>query len=130
MLSLSRKCTVLSACLWLLAVTSTARAENAEAPLLTGETWEHMEPDSKAAFIWGITTLLEFERHSGEMDTQPEKCKNSLIPIMIENLTPKGFSITQIVAEVDDYYRENPGDLRLPVMHVLFKTVIFPRRSP
>jgi len=33
--------------------------------LLNGDLWQTLSPDAKAAFVWGIGNLVEFERAQG-----------------------------------------------------------------
>lgn len=89
--------------------------------LLTGELWQTMSPDAKAAFVWGIGNLVEYERT--RVGPQPPGTK-SFIPLLIKGLAGK--PINDVVHQVDVYYQTYPDQLKRPVVDAIFKAVVLP----
>ncbi len=89
--------------------------------LLTGRLWQTMSPDAKVAFVWGIGSLVEYER--AQVGASPMGTK-SFIPFLIKGL--KGKPIDEVVRLVDTYYQTYPDQLQRPVMDVIFQAVVLP----
>ncbi len=92
-----------------------------ESQLLTGQLWQTMSPDAKVAFVWGIGSLVEYER--AQIGASPMGTK-SFIPFLVKGL--KGKSIDGVVRLVDAYYRNYPDQIQRPVMDVIFQAVVLP----
>lgn len=89
--------------------------------LLTGGLWQTMSPDAKVAFVWGIGSLVEYER--AQAGTLPTGTK-SFIPLLVKGL--KGKPIDEVVRLVDAYYRTHPEQIQRPVLDVIFQAVVLP----
>lgn len=89
--------------------------------LLTGQLWQTMSPDAKVAFVWGIGSLVEYER--AQAGASPMGTK-SFIPFLVKGL--KGKPIDEIVRLVDAYYQTYPEQMQRPVMDVIFQAVVLP----
>lgn len=101
-----------------------AWAETREHPVLTGETWEQMSSENKAAFVWGMATVLEYERQVQAVEQLDDG--QGFVPLMIEGLSKSGIGAIEIVTEVDEYYEVNPHLRHRPVLHAVFHEVIIP----
>jgi hypothetical protein len=103
-----------------------ARADKLEdhikMPLLKGTEWQHMTPDSKVAFIWGAGHVVTIER--ALMNQISELKRDSFVMKVGEALG--GVPINIIVAKVDEYYKFHPDQLEVPVMRVIWDTMIKP----
>ncbi len=89
--------------------------------LLTGQLWQTMSPDAKVAFVWGIGSLVEYER--AQVGASPMGTK-SFIPFLVKGL--KGKPIDEIVRLVDAYYQTHPDQMPRPVLDVIFQAVVLP----
>ena len=94
-----------------------------EMPLLTGEMWQKMSPDSKIAFLWGIGHVVTIEENV--IKKHPEQKRRGFVAKLAEGLG--GQSMDSIIQILDGYYQEYPSDLELPVMRVLWAEVVLPR---
>jgi hypothetical protein len=103
-----------------------ARADKLEdhikMPLLKGTEWQHMTPYSKVAFIWGAGHVVTIE-HS-LMNQISELKRDSFVMKVVEAL--EGVPMNTIVAKVDDYYKTHPDQVEVPVMRVIWDTMIKP----
>ena len=89
--------------------------------LLTGELWHTMSQDAKVAFVWGIGNLVEFER--AQTGPQPAGSK-SFIPFLAKGLSGKPMS--EVVSQVDAYYKTHPDQLKRPVVDAIFQAIVLP----
>jgi hypothetical protein len=123
MLSTSRKVALSALILLALGLGSWGCSEATEptVQILTGEVWQTMSPDTKVAYVWGLSNLLEFERHLGY--TPPPESK-SFLPPLIKGL--QGKTINDIVRQVDAYYRAHPDQRQLPVINAIFQAIVIP----
>jgi hypothetical protein len=94
-----------------------------EMDILTGDEWVKLGPGHKVMFISGVAHVVEFERHL--IGKEPSRESKSLIPHLVYGL--RGRPIKEVVKEIDLYYEANPGELELPVLHVLFRALVFPK---
>ena len=99
-----------------------AAAETDEMPLLTGELWQQLSPDSKLAFVWGIVHVIEFERNLTKDVWGPDP--KSFVPHFVTGL--KGKTLNDVVIGVDQYYLASPNRLTDPVMKAIVHAVIIP----
>lgn len=91
-------------------------------PLLKGTEWQRMTPDSKVAFIWGAGHVVTIE-HS-LMNQISDLKRDSFVMKVVEALA--GVPMNTIVAKVDEYYKAHPDQLEVPVMRVIWDTMIKP----
>ena len=91
-------------------------------PILTGELWQKMTPDSKVAFIWGFGHVVTIEQHL--MDKYPELKRDSFVPKVVEGMAD--IPMNEVVARVDQYYSAHPDQLKEPVTKAIWDTMIKP----
>ncbi|GLI38897.1 hypothetical protein KI811_05430 [Geobacter hydrogenophilus] len=94
-----------------------------EMPLLDGEIWQAMTASERVAFIWGIGHVVTMEREVAEQ--RPQLKKAGLAAKMAEGLS--GIPMNEITGMITEYYKENPGSLKEPVMKVLWDRIVNPR---
>jgi hypothetical protein len=78
-----------------------------EMPVLKGDTWMAMDENSKIAFIWGVGHVVTIEK-------------------VVEASNASPATMTQVAAAIDKFYTENPDKLDMPVMAVIWDTMIKP----
>ncbi|MBF0549856.1 MAG: hypothetical protein HQK60_04920 [Deltaproteobacteria bacterium] len=91
-------------------------------PVLTGDVWQKMTPDSKVAFIWGFGHVVTIEQHL--MHKFPELKRDSFVPKVVEGMA--GIPMNDVVARVDKYYSDNPDQIKEPVTKAIWVTMIRP----
>lgn len=94
-----------------------------EMPVLTGEQWQTLQPDTKIAFIWGIGHVVTIEENV--LQRHPELVRNDFVSKLAEGL--RGVPMNAIIEETDAYYLRNPDDLDLPVMRVIWSQIVKPK---
>ena len=96
----------------------------AEMPVLKGDLWITMTPESKLAFIWGAGHVVTIEQVL--MQQYPELKRDSFV-LKVEEANANGtVSMQDVVTTVDNYYAQNPDKLGTPVIHVIWDTMIKP----
>ena len=98
-------------------------------PLLKGEQWQKMEPDSKVAFIWGAAHVILIENIL--MEEIPELRRENFSAKVVEARTAqvkagKARTINEMVSAIDQYYKEHPDQLGTPVLAVIWNVGIKP----
>jgi len=96
----------------------------AEMPVLKGDLWVKMTPESKLAFIWGAGHVITIEQML--MQQYPELKRDSFVLKVAEANAGSNMKMNDVVAVVDTYYAENPDNLDTPVIHVIWDTLIKP----
>ena len=96
----------------------------AEMPVLTGDIWVKMTPDSKLAFIWGAGHVVTIEQVL--MQQYPELKRESFVLKVAESQAASTVKMRDVVTTVDNYYAQNPDKLETPVMHVIWDMMIKP----
>jgi len=94
-----------------------------EMPVLTGESWQSLQPDTKIAFIWGIGHVVTIEEHV--IKRHPEMQRKDFVAKLADGL--RGVPMSGIIEQIDSYYRQNPDDLDLPVMRVIWSQIVRPK---
>jgi hypothetical protein len=94
-----------------------------EMPVLTGQQWQTLQPDTKIAFIWGIGHVVTIEENV--MQRHPELRRQGFSAKLAEGL--RGVPMNSIIRDVDHFYRNNPDDLDLPVMRVIWADLVRPK---
>lgn len=92
-------------------------------PVLTGDQWQRMDPDSKLAFIWGVGHVVTIEEHV--VQRHPDLKREDFVAKLAEGL--RGIPMNNIVQTVDNYYQANPQDRDLPVMRVIWRQIVKPK---
>ena len=110
-------------CMLLAAWSSNVSAkEEIKAPLLTGNTWIIMSQDQKTAYIWGAGDIVDLEQEI--MEIYPELKRESFVTKAVEGIGD--VTINDIVSTVDAFYKENPDQVNLSVIRVVWDTMIRP----
>jgi hypothetical protein len=94
-----------------------------EMPVLTGEEWQTFRPETKIAFIWGIGHVVTIEEHV--IKRHPELSRQGFTAKLAEGL--RGIPMNNIIQVIDSYYQNNPDDLDLPVMRVIWSQIVKPK---
>jgi hypothetical protein len=124
-------------CLW--AVHASAQGTQGEAkvekgieqymPLLKGDQWQKMDPNSKVAFIWGAAHVILIEQIL--MDEIPELRRESFSAKVVEARQAqvkagRARTINQMVSAIDQYYKEHPDQLDTSVMNIIWNVAVKP----
>jgi len=94
-----------------------------EVAVLKGDLWTTASRDSKVAFVWGVCSMIEVERIA--MERIPELKVRNVSAVAAEGL--KTVSMNDIVRAVDDYYKANPENLDVPVLRIIWDTMVIPK---
>jgi hypothetical protein len=98
----------------MLFVLATAALAAEKGFLWDGTHWKDMSLDLKVAYIKGIGNMADFE--TAAAGSAPPPC---ISKGFVDELKTK--TITQVIAEVDKYYKENPGKMDMPVIAVIMQ---------
>jgi len=82
--------------------------------LWDGTQWKDMTNDVKVAYVKGIGNMADFETAAAGSAAAPCISKG-----FVDELKTK--PISQVIAEVDKFYKENPAKLDLPVVAVILQ---------
>ena len=94
-----------------------------EVPVLKGDLWTTASQDSKVAYVWGVCSMIEVERIA--MTRIPGLKVRNVSAVAAEGL--QNVPMNDIVRSVDDYYKANPGNLDVPVLQVIWDTMVKPK---
>jgi len=98
----------------MLFVLATAALAAEKGFLWDGTHWKDMSPDLRVAYIKGIGNMADFE--TAAAGSAPPPC---ISKGFVDELKTK--TISQVIAEVDKYYKENPGKMDMPVIAVIMQ---------
>ena len=107
---------------WAAWTSGVAAKEEIKAPLLTGKTWLNMSQDQKTAYIWGAGDIVDLEQEF--MEIYPELKRESFVTKAVEGIGD--VTINEIVSAVDAFYQDNPDQVNLSVIRVVWDTMIKP----
>jgi len=98
-------------------------------PLLKGEQWQTMDPNSKVAFLWGAAHIILIEQIL--MEEIPELRRENFCAKVAEARAAqvkagKAKTINEMVSAIDQYYKEHPDQLGISVMGVIWNIGIRP----
>ena len=82
--------------------------------LWDGTQWKDMTNDIKVAYVKGIGNMADFENAASGSGQAACISKGFVAEL-------KTKTITQVIAEVDKFYKENPAKLDLPVVAVILQ---------
>ncbi|WP_183363095.1 hypothetical protein [Geomonas limicola] len=94
-----------------------------EMPVLTGEEWQTLQLDTKVAFIWGVGHVVTIEENV--VQRHPELKRPDFTAKLAEGL--RGVPMSTIIQAVDAYYRNNPDDVDMPVLRVVWRQLVKPK---
>jgi hypothetical protein len=97
--------------------------EEIKAPLLTGTIWIKMSQPQKSAYIWGMGDVIDLEQEL--MEIYPELKRESFTTKAVEGIGD--VIMVDIVTTVDSFYGENPDQINLSVIRVIWDTMIKPK---
>jgi hypothetical protein len=80
--------------------------------LWNGTQWQDMTPELKVAYVKGIGNMADVETAAGGAGRAACISKG-----FVDELKTK--SVGQVIAEVDAFYKENPGKMSTPVIEVI-----------
>jgi len=84
--------------------------------LLDGTHWTEISYDARVTYVKGVGNMADFECQTGA----PKQTRSYCISMMlVQELKEK--TIDTVVKEIDQYYKENPGKLKTPVLEVLVR---------
>jgi hypothetical protein len=84
--------------------------------LWDGSQWKDMTTDIKVAYVKGIGNMADFETAASVSASAPPPC---ISKGFVDELKTK--TIAEVIAEVDKYYKENPGKMNMPVVAVILQ---------
>jgi hypothetical protein len=93
-------------------------------PVLNGELWQRMTPDSKVAFLWGFWHSIAIDNYLS--DKYPDLDRDDFPSKVMEATEKSPITINQTVTIIDEYYQENPAQLQKPVIAVFWDKVVRP----
>jgi len=82
--------------------------------LWNGTQWKDMTTDIKVAYVKGIGNMADFENAAGGSGQAACISKGFVAELQTK-------TIAQVIAEVDKYYKENPGKMDMPVIAVIIQ---------
>ena len=84
--------------------------------MLDGTHWTEISYDARVTYVKGVGNMADFECQTGA----PKQTRSYCISMMlVQELKEK--TIDTVVKEIDQYYKENPGKLKTPVLEVLVR---------
>ncbi len=105
------------------------KASEKHMPLLKGEQWQKMDPNSKVAFLWGAAHVVLIEKVL--MEEVPDLRRENFCAKVVEARESqvkagRERTINEIVSVIDQYYKDNPDKLQIPVMKVIWDLMVKP----
>ena len=109
----------------LLAVTGTNAwsAQSKDLAIVTGQHWVSSSLEQKRAYLFGIGNVLEIEQAMAGGRYEAMRGQ-SIVPVLLEGLS--GYSIANIVTQLDTYYAGHPDQATRPVIEVLYLEMALP----
>jgi hypothetical protein len=98
----------------LVALATSALAADNKGFLWEGTQWKDMNTDIKVAYVKGIGNMADFETAAAGKNPAPCISKGFVDELKTKN-------ISQVIAEVDKFYKENPTKLNMPVIAVILQ---------
>ena len=98
-------------------------------PLCKGDWWQKMDSNSKVAFIWGAAHVVLIE--GVLMEEIPELRRENFSAKVVEARRARkaagtAMTINQIISTIDQYYKDHPDKLEVPVMGVIWDVGVKP----
>ncbi len=79
-----------------------------------GTQWKGLSPDLKVAYIKGVGNMADFEVATGSAGRSA-----CISKAFVDELKTK--TVAQVVEDIDNYYKENPGKLKTSVAEVILR---------
>lgn len=116
-----------AAILWLVVLLALATGALAQSQPLAwdGTHWKEFNQEVKVAYVKGVLNMAAFETAMGGAGRAA-----CISKAFTEELKAK--TLGQVLAEVDKFYKENPGKMKTPVVEVLMQrcTKLCPPEPP
>jgi hypothetical protein len=98
-------------------------------PLLKGEQWQKLDSNSKVAFIWGVAHVILIENIL--MEEIPELRRENFSAKVVEARRARvsagtAMTINQVISTIDQYYKDHPDKLEMPVLGVIWDVGVKP----
>jgi hypothetical protein len=99
-------------------------------PVLRGDVWQKVDHNAKVAFIWGAAHVIAIEQ--ALMVEFPELKKDGFVAKVVEARAARAgqggsrVRINEVVALIDQFYKDHPDQLQTPVMKIIWDTMIKP----
>jgi len=98
-------------------------------PLLKGEQWQKMDSNAKVAFIWGAAHVVLIEKVL--MEEVPQLRTENFSAKVVEARESqvkagRERTINEIVSAIDQYYKDHPDKLQVPIMKVIWDLMVKP----
>ena len=99
-------------------------------PLLRGDVWQKADHNAKVAFVWGAAHVILIEKVL--MEEVPEPRRESFVTKVLEAREVRikagtaAMTINDVVKQIDQYYKDHPGQLEVPVLRVIWETAVRP----
>ncbi len=99
-------------------------------PLLRGDVWQKVDHNAKVGFVWGAAHVILIEKVL--MEEFPELRKESFVAKVLEAREARikagvaAMTINEAVSQIDQYYKDHPDQLDVPVMKVIWDVAIKP----
>jgi hypothetical protein len=100
--------------LMLLSALATAALAAEKGFMWNGTHWKDMSHEIKVAYVKGIGNMADFENAAGGSGVAA-----CIAQGFVDELKTK--TISQVIAAVDKFYKENPGKLDTPVVAVIMQ---------
>ncbi len=99
-------------------------------PLCKGEQWQKMDSNAKVAFIWGAAHVVLIENVL--MEEIPELRRENFSAKVVEARRERvrngtALTINQAIDAIDQYYKDHPDQLQVPVMKVIWDVGVKPQ---
>ena len=99
-------------------------------PLLKGDVWQKVDHNAKVGFVWGVAHVILIE--GALMEEIPELRRESFVAKVLEARAARisagmpAMTINDVVNQIDQYYKDHPDQLEVPVMKVFWDIAIRP----
>ena len=107
----------------LLLVSGAAAWAAPDLPIVTGEHWTGSSLEQKRAYLFGIGNILEIEQAMAGEGYKDMRGR-SIVPVLLEGLA--GTGIANLVTMLDRYYADHSGQIKRPVIEVLYLEMALP----
>lgn len=116
-----RSVRILSVCL-LVGAFGTVSAQEADVPLNDGALWQASSQVEKTAYLVGAANFLEVEYVVQQQSENKASDEQSAIRRWWDAL--KDDSLDDLINAVDAFYRDNPDQMTVPVLVVIWNTFV------